>query len=173
MISTTCYSYLDSPIGEIFLLGDGTCLTGLFLPRHKGRPELHDSWKRSDASFVEARQQLSEYFDGQRQQFDLPMKLDGTPHQLRVWQELTRIPFGTTISYGELARRTGNPSASRAVGNANGRNPISIIVPCHRVIGSSGKLTGYGGGLHNKEWLLEWERRTSSPVQDDLFAALA
>ncbi len=103
------------------------------------------------------RDQLAEYFAGERTEFDIPLKLAGTPFQNRVWQELARIPFGVTISYGELARRVGQPTASRAVGSANGKNPISIIVPCHRVIATSGNLTGYGGGLPNKQWLLQHE----------------
>ena len=104
------------------------------------------------------RAQLAEYFAGQRQQFDVPFKRSGTPFQQRVWQELVRIPFGTTITYAQLAQRIGQPTAARAVGHANGRNPISIIVPCHRVIGADGKLTGYAGGIDNKQWLLAWER---------------
>lgn len=103
--------------------------------------------------------QIEEFFAGTRQTFDIPLAPQGTAFQKRVWAELCRIPFGETISYGELARRIGNPAASRAVGHANGQNPISLIVPCHRVIGSNGKLTGYGGGLDLKEKLLHWERR--------------
>ena len=114
--------------------------------------------KQSDAPFAAVREQLAEYFAGERQQFDVPLKLAGTPFQQRVWQELVRIPFGTTITYAQLAQRVGKPTASRAVGHANGRNPISIIVPCHRVIGANGKLTGYAGGVEKKQWLLEWER---------------
>lgn len=102
--------------------------------------------------------QIEEFFSGERLEFDLPLAPKGTAFQKRVWKELCRIPFGETISYGELARRIGNPAASRAVGSANGQNPISVIVPCHRVIGSNGKLTGYGGGLDLKEKLLNWER---------------
>jgi methylated-DNA-[protein]-cysteine S-methyltransferase len=103
--------------------------------------------------------QVAEFFAGKRQAFDFRLAPQGTPFQKRVWMELVKIPFGETISYGELARRVGNPAASRAVGAANGQNPISVIVPCHRVIGSNGKLTGYGGGLPLKEKLLAWERR--------------
>ncbi len=102
--------------------------------------------------------QIEEFFAGERHTFDFPLAPKGTEFQKRVWAELLRIPFGETISYGELARRVGNPAASRAVGSANGKNPISLIVPCHRVIGSNGKLTGYGGGLELKEKLLDWER---------------
>jgi methylated-DNA-[protein]-cysteine S-methyltransferase len=102
--------------------------------------------------------QLRAYFAGQRRTFELPLAPEGTPFQQRVWRELLNIPYGQTISYGELARRLGNPNGSRAVGLANGANPISIVIPCHRVIGSTGKLTGYGGGLKTKQWLLALER---------------
>jgi len=158
MTTTTYYSTIDSPLGQIFLQGDGQLLTGLFMPQHKGWRGPDASWQPSDAPFSIVRQQLAEYFAGERQQFDVPLKLAGTPFQQRVWHELVRIPFGTTITYAQLAQRIGQPTASRAVGHANGRNPISILVPCHRVIGADGKLTGYGGGLDKKEWLLAWER---------------
>jgi methylated-DNA-[protein]-cysteine S-methyltransferase len=158
MTKTNCYSYIDSPLCRIFVQGDGQFLTGLFMPNHKHWAGPDASWRQSDDSFAVVREQLAEYFAGERQQIDVPLKLDGTPFQLRVWQELVRIPFGETISYGQLAQRVGQPTASRAVGHANGRNPISIIVPCHRVIGANGKLTGYGGGIDKKQWLLAWER---------------
>lgn len=157
-MTTTYYTYLDSPIGPICVEGDGDFVTGLHMPQHRHWEGPNATWQQSDSSFKAVRQQLTEYFAGERQQFEVPMKSTGTPFQLRVWEELSRIPFGVTISYAELAQRVGNPSASRAVGSANGRNPISIIVPCHRVIGANGKLTGYGGGLDKKEWLLDWER---------------
>jgi methylated-DNA-[protein]-cysteine S-methyltransferase len=156
---TTYYSNIDSPFGSLFVRGDGQFVTGLFLPQHQGWHGPDDSWQRSDGSFAIVREQLAEYFAGRRQRFDIPVKLIGTMFQQRVWQELLRIPFGTTITYAQLAARVGQPNASRAVGNANGRNPISIIVPCHRVIGADGKLTGYAGGVDKKEWLLAWERR--------------
>lgn len=155
---TTYYTYFDSSLCRIFIQSDGEFVTGLYMPNHKHWQGLDASWQQSEAPFKQVRQQLTEYFAGERQEFDIPTKSTGTPFQLRVWQELSRIPFGVTITYAELAQRVGNPSASRAVGNANGRNPISIIVPCHRVIGANGKLTGYGGGLDKKEWLLDWER---------------
>jgi methylated-DNA-[protein]-cysteine S-methyltransferase len=107
------------------------------------------------------RAQLAEYFAGARQEFDVPLQLGGTPFQQHVWQELLRIPFGVTITYAELAKRVGKPAAARAVGHASGRNPVAIIVPCHRVIGANGKLTGYAGGMDKKEWLLAWERRAT------------
>src|SRR5205807_4847601 len=121
--------------------------------------------------FTRVRKQLAEYFAGERRQFDVPLKLAGTPFQQRVWLELARIPFGTTITYAELAQRLGRPTASRAVGHANGRNPISIIVPCHRVIGADGKLTGYAGGLDKKQWLLAWERQVAAVEPDYSFDA--
>ena len=159
MSTTVYFSHIDSPLGPLFVRGDGQFVTGLYLPNHKHWAGPDASWQLADELFVAVRDQLAEYFAGQRQQFDVPLKLAGTPFQQRVWQELARIPFATTINYAELARRVGQPSASRAVGNANGRNPISIIVPCHRVIGASGKLTGYAGGVERKKWLLDHEAR--------------
>lgn len=155
---TTYFTYLESPLGRICIEGDEEFVTGLYFPHHKWWRGLDDSWRESDEPFHRVREQLAEYFAGERQTFDVPVKLAGTPFQQRVWEQLAQIPFGSTISYGELARRVGNLSASRAVGSANGRNPVSIIVPCHRVIGASGKLTGYGGGIDRKQWLLDWER---------------
>ncbi len=139
------YSELDSPIGLLRLRGTGRGLTGLFMNDHRHGPEAAEQrgWVRDDALFKEARTQLADYFAGRRTTFDLAIDseaLGGTPFQRSVWSELEKIPFGTTISYGELARRIGNPAAVRAVGLANGRNPISIIVPCHRVIGANGTL---------------------------------
>ena len=160
---TTYYSHIDCPLGRLIVQGDGELITGLYLPQHKGWDGPDAAGLQSDVPFIAIRQQLAQYFAGERQQFDVPLKLTGTPFQQRVWQELVRIPFGTTITYAELARRVGKPTASRAVGNANGRNPISILVPCHRVIGGNGKLTGYAGGIDKKESLLAWERAASSP----------
>jgi methylated-DNA-[protein]-cysteine S-methyltransferase len=160
---TICYTYLDTPLGRLLVQGNGVLLTGLFLPNHKGGPSPEASWQQTDAPFAAVRAQLTEYFAGTRQQFEVPLHLGGTPFQRQVWQELLRIPFGETISYAELARRVGKPAAARAVGHANGRNPISILVPCHRVIGADGRLTGYGGGMDKKQWLLAWERRAAAP----------
>lgn len=151
------YTEISSPIGELCVVGDGEHLMGLYMPNHRHWKGLDPTWKKSGEAFVEVREQLEEYFAGTRQVFDVPRKMVGTPFQQQVWEELVKIPLGETISYGTLAARVGNAAASRAVGMANGRNPISIIVPCHRVIGSTGKLTGYGGGMANKEWLLNWE----------------
>ncbi|WP_254510876.1 methylated-DNA--[protein]-cysteine S-methyltransferase [Anatilimnocola floriformis] len=153
----TFYSQFESPVGEITLVGDQKSLLGLYMPAHKHWKGLPSGCQRNDDVLAAAREQLTEYFAGERQEFDLPFRFVGTPFQQRVWQELWKIPFGVTISYAEMARRVGQPTATRAVGAANGRNPISIIVPCHRVIASDGKLTGYGGGMENKRWLLDFE----------------
>jgi methylated-DNA-[protein]-cysteine S-methyltransferase len=149
------YTYLESPIGRLLLTSDGTALTGLYMAPSR-TPQATDGWTEdlTVAPLAATVRQLTEYFDGTRREFDLPLRLQGTPFQTRVWRELTEIPYGQTWSYGQLARRIDKPSASRAVGLANGRNPISILVPCHRVIGADGSLTGYGGGLERKRWLL-------------------
>jgi methylated-DNA-[protein]-cysteine S-methyltransferase len=152
-------SELDSPVGPLLLLGDGRALTGLYMGEHKHLPPLPAGCRRDDKPFREARAQLRAYFAGTRTEFDLPLRSAGSPFQQSVWRGLREIPFGQTESYGALAKRLGNANASRAVGLANGRNPISIIVPCHRVVGATGALTGYGGGLGRKRWLLAHERR--------------
>ncbi len=163
MKTTTYFAELETPIGWLRLRGTKRGLTGIFMENHRHGPEAADQngWCREDRLFTAVREQLAGYFAGRRTTFDVPIDheaLGGTPFQRRVWQELEKIPFGVTISYGELARRIGQPAAVRAVGLANGRNPISIIVPCHRVIGANGTLTGYGGGLERKRWLLEFEQ---------------
>jgi methylated-DNA-[protein]-cysteine S-methyltransferase len=167
----TLYTYYDSPVQPLLLTSDGAALTGLYMVEHRHGPEVGADWiEQPDAlPFAETKRQLNAYFAGQLTEFDLPLAPDGTEFQQKVWQELRRIPYGTTLSYGELARRIGNPNASRAVGLANGRNPISIIVPCHRVIGASGKLIGYGGGLSRKEILLTLEAGGKTPEQISLF----
>lgn len=170
MATTNCYSLCASPLGELVLCGDGERVTGVYLPEHQGWRGIEAQWQRTDAPFEHIRAQLAEYFVGKRQQFDVPLKLVGTPFQKRVWQELQRIPFGHTITYGQLATRLGQPTASRAVGYANGKNPVSILVPCHRVIGASGKLTGYAGGVEKKSWLLDWERQLAGKKAAVLFA---
>lgn len=152
------YTYLESPIGPLLLAGDGVRLSKVGFPNGKGRVAPRDDWRRDDDQFVEARAQLSAYFAGELRSFDLELMPVGSPFQLSVWQALTAIPYGATTSYGELAHRIGRPSASRAVGAANGANPIPIIVPCHRVIGASGALTGFGGGIETKRWLLAHEQ---------------
>lgn len=152
------FCYLQSPIGRLMLTSDGAALTGLYMEPSR-KTQSTDGWSEDAAvpPLAAALRQLTEYFAGTRREFDLPLRLRGTEFQKRVWQELTEIPYGQTWSYGELAKRINNPSASRAVGLANGRNPISILVPCHRVIGADGSLTGYGGGLERKRWLLAHE----------------
>jgi methylated-DNA-[protein]-cysteine S-methyltransferase len=126
---------------------------------------LGSDWERDDhnALLADAKSQLAAYFAGERTEFTMPLAPDGTAFQRKVWSELIKIPYGTTVSYGEVARRIGNPSASRAVGLANGANPIAVIIPCHRVIGTDGKLTGYGGGLDRKQKLLDLETHCARP----------
>jgi len=150
---------MDSPIGRLLLTTDGTALTGLTMDVPGSPPVLAPDAvdDRSVDPLPAVLEQLQEYFAGSRREFDLALHLEGTPFQRRVWTALMEIPYGVTSSYVELARRIGNPQASRAVGLANGRNPISILVPCHRVIGANGSLTGYGGGLERKRWLLAHE----------------
>ena len=155
MTTATATMPLDTPIGRLVLESDGDVLIGLRLPndrRHSRRRDVDDV----PPVLKETASQLDEYFAGERTEFELPMELDGTAFQREVWTELTRIPYGKTISYGELARRVGRPNGPRAVGQANGRNPIPIIVPCHRVLASNG-IGGYGGGLTVKRALLELE----------------
>jgi methylated-DNA-[protein]-cysteine S-methyltransferase len=153
------YRQFPSPIGKLLLTCDGRALTGLFMTRlaEASAPEPGVRWIQDDGPFRTVCNQLTSYFEGDLVTFELDLELSGTPFQRRVWQELRRIPIGLAISYAELARRIGKPGSSRAVGGANGQNPVSIIVPCHRVIGSDGGLGGYGGGLDRKRWLLEHE----------------
>ena len=152
------YDFFDSPIGPLVLVSDGDALIALHLP-HGGAPgHVAPEWERAPARLREAHAQLDAYFAGTLLTFDLALAPRGTEFQRRVWDELTNIRYGDTISYLELARRIGRPSAMRAVGAANGANPIALIIPCHRVIGADGTLTGYGGGLPAKRWLLEHER---------------
>lgn len=155
------YCYMDTPIGELLLAGDDDCLGLIGFPKGKMRHDPEADWIFNEKPFAAARQQLEEYFAGERKDFDLPLHLSGTDFQVQVLQELRRIPYGETTSYGDIAKRIGRPKAMRAVGAANGRNPIPIIVPCHRVIGSSGDLTGFGGGLDTKEALLRLEAENS------------
>lgn len=154
---TTITTSMDSPIGELTLTADGGVLTGVHMNEQRHTPKISAGCRRDDAGLAHVVAQLNAYFAGELTDFDLPMRMGGTDFQSRVWGALCEIPYGETISYGELARRVGSPNASRAVGLANGRNPVAIIVPCHRVIGADGSLTGYGGGLPRKVWLLEHE----------------
>lgn len=153
------YTYIESPLGTLLVTRDEGpgAITGLYLPTGKHAQTVAPGWTRDDDAFADVRAQLAEYFAGTRRDFELPLNASGSPFQKRVWAQLRRIPYGTTTSYGELAAELDPPGFSRAVGSANGRNPISIIVPCHRVVGADGSLTGYGGGLPAKRWLLEHE----------------
>jgi methylated-DNA-[protein]-cysteine S-methyltransferase len=160
MDSRIFYTTLDSPVGALFITSNGEAITELFMEKHKGGPKPIGDWRRDGSLFREAADQLRAYFAGELTEFDLPLATAGAPFQQLVWAELRKIPYGSTVSYGELARRIGAPKAPRAVGAANGSNPISIIIPCHRVIGSNGKLTGYGGGIERKKFLLEFEAET-------------
>ena len=148
---------VDSPVGRLALRSQGGHLTHLVMEDQAHATPAPPGSVRDDGAFAEVVGQLGEYFAGKRTSFDIPMALEGTDFQCRVWSELCSIPYGKTISYGELARRVDNPKASRAVGSANGRNPIAVIVPCHRVIAGDGSLGGYGGGLDRKVVLLELE----------------
>jgi methylated-DNA-[protein]-cysteine S-methyltransferase len=154
---TAIATTMESPIGEITITSLDGVITGVHMHEQRHRPSLPPGCRRDDSALAPVVAQLNSYFAGELTDFDLPMEMVGTDFQRRVWAALCDIPFGETISYGELARRVGNPKASRAVGLANGRNPIAIVVPCHRVIGADGSLTGYGGGLDRKVWLLEHE----------------
>ncbi len=143
---------LDTPVGRMALEAEEGALTALYLPNHPMEPAGEET-----PLLAEGRRQLLEYFAGTRRAFDLPLDPQGTPFRRRVWAALCAIPYGETITYGELARRVGNPKAVRAVGQANHHNPLAILIPCHRVVGAGGSLTGYGGGLPLKRYLLELE----------------
>ncbi|HEV3047232.1 MAG TPA: methylated-DNA--[protein]-cysteine S-methyltransferase [Solirubrobacteraceae bacterium] len=151
------YTTIASPIGELLLLGEDRALCGLYMQRGRRPVRVDRRWRADAAPFAGVIAELDEYFDGRRRRFETPLVMYGSEFERRVWRALREIPYGETTSYGELARTLGQPSAARAVGLANGRNPISVIVPCHRVIGADGSLTGYGGGLERKRTLLELE----------------
>lgn len=166
--NTIHYEDIDSPVGTLRLVADQQGLREIRFEHERDPGATPPDWVRSHAALAFARIQLGEYFSGKRRHFDLPLHPIGTPFQRTVWAALGDIPYGTTISYGELARRIGKPQAMRAVGAANGRNPLSIVLPCHRVIGADGSLTGYGGGLPIKRHLLALEAQTA---RGDLFSA--
>jgi methylated-DNA-[protein]-cysteine S-methyltransferase len=154
----TYHTTIESSIGPLLLTSDGTSLTGVNMTDQSHGPISGDWVEDPEAvPLPEAKRQLDAYFTGSLTGFDLPLAPAGTAFQQRVWAELAKMPYGATVSYGEIAERIGNPKAMRAVGLANGRNPISIVIPCHRVIGANGKLVGYGGGLPRKQWLLAHE----------------
>ena len=153
------HSVMDTPIGPLTLVESDGALVAVLMDGHKSPPVPESAWGDPvDDALPEATRQLSEYFAGERTSFDLPLAPSGTDFQKEVWAELAAIPYGETRSYGQLAIAVGRPGASRAVGLANGRNPLSIVVPCHRVVGSDGKLTGYSGGPERKQFLLDLER---------------
>jgi methylated-DNA-[protein]-cysteine S-methyltransferase len=157
------YRTLESPVGTLTVAGDGTVVTDLRMTDQTHEPVGRASWRHDPTAFVDAVEQLHAYFDGELTRFDLALRMEGSGFQRSVWDALGEIPYGETTSYGEIARRVGKPGAARAVGLANGQNPIAIIVPCHRVIGADGSLTGYGGGLDRKVTLLELERDHFTP----------
>jgi methylated-DNA-[protein]-cysteine S-methyltransferase len=158
--TSTRHTTVASPIGELLLLRDDRGLTGLFMDAGRHAPPSLEGSRGDPAAFSDVAAQLAAYFAGELTAFDLPLAPSGSPFQLEVWAALRTIPYGETRSYVDIARQIGKPSGSRAVGLANGRNPISIIVPCHRVIGANGSLTGYGGGLDRKRTLLDLESST-------------
>jgi methylated-DNA-[protein]-cysteine S-methyltransferase len=158
------YCYFDTPIGELLLAGEAESLSMIGFPKGAMRRDPEADWIYNEVPFENARVQLAEYFSGERKEFDLPLLLSGTEFQVSVLEALQEIPYGETASYGDVAKRIGRPKAVRAVGAANGRNPIPIIVPCHRVIGSSGDLTGFGGGLDTKAALLRLEAENSGAL---------
>ncbi|MEM7096656.1 MAG: methylated-DNA--[protein]-cysteine S-methyltransferase [Pseudomonadota bacterium] len=162
------YTFVESPIGPLMLSGDKHKLTGLYFSSGSKARGADDSWERYDEPFRSATKQINEYFAGKREVFELDLEPAGTKFQLEVLNALRTIPFGETCSYADIARQIGRPKAVRAVGAANGNNPIALIIPCHRVIGSNGSLTGFGGGLEAKQYLLEHETRHSG-----LFAGLS
>jgi methylated-DNA-[protein]-cysteine S-methyltransferase len=162
------YARHESPVGPLLLAGDGVALKVIGFSEGKGRVDRDPRWRRDPRALAEAARQLDEYFAGTRRAFDLRLAPSGTPFQLSVWRELQTIPYGDTWSYRDLAIALGNGLAVRAVGLANGRNPIPIVVPCHRVIGSDGSLTGFGGGLEAKRYLLDLERRVAHPAAQQL-----
>jgi methylated-DNA-[protein]-cysteine S-methyltransferase len=158
MTSTTT---IDSPIGPLTLIADDGVLTGLTMADQRHAPAVDTAWKEDRRLFGDVIDQLEAYFAGSLTTFSVAMRPEGTEFQRAVWQALTTVPYAVTASYGDIARQVGRPNAFRAVGQANGRNPIAVIIPCHRVIGSSGDLTGYGGGMARKVWLLDHERKVA------------
>ncbi|MEU4096007.1 methylated-DNA--[protein]-cysteine S-methyltransferase [Streptomyces sp. NPDC026673] len=159
-MSARTHTLIDSPVGPLTLVATDGVLSGLYMTGQRHRPPEESFGERHDPAgspFARAAEQLGAYFAGELTAFDLPLDLRGTPFQQRVWAGLRAIPYGTVMTYGQLADKLGSPGASRAVGLANGRNPVGVIVPCHRVVGASGGLTGYGGGLERKRYLLDLE----------------
>jgi methylated-DNA-[protein]-cysteine S-methyltransferase len=162
------YAVVQTPIGDVVVWGEDQTLAGLGFADSPKSARIDPAWPRDDAAFARVAEQLAAYFGGQLTQFDLTLATGGTLFQRRVWDALRDIPYGATTTYAELAVELGDPRAVRAVGTANGRNPISIVIPCHRVVGSDGSLTGYGGGLPRKRWLLAHEQANLFPRGDPL-----
>jgi methylated-DNA-[protein]-cysteine S-methyltransferase len=158
----TSHTVIDSPVGALTLVGRGGALAGVYFRHHWYRPDPATFGPRDDAGFATAARQLAEYFAGERTAFDLPVHAEGDEFQHAVWRRIAAVPYGATTTYGDLARELGDPALARDVGAAVGRNPLSIVVPCHRVVGKGGKLTGYAGGLRRKQFLLDLEGRSSS-----------
>jgi methylated-DNA-[protein]-cysteine S-methyltransferase len=164
------YAVIPTPIGNLVAWGEERRLLGLDFADARTARRVETSWQRDDSAFRQVAEQLDAYFAGELMRFDVALDTRGTPFQRRVWDALQAVPYGTTTTYGALAALIGEPRAIRAVGAANGRNPISVIVPCHRLVGADGSLTGYGGGLDRKRWLLEHERGASAANAEPGFA---
>jgi methylated-DNA-[protein]-cysteine S-methyltransferase len=164
MVAT--HTTVDSPIGELTLVAEHGRLIGLYFPHHWYKPDPARLGTRDDAGFDEAKRQLAEYFTGERRRFDLPLDARGDAFQRRVWTLIERIPYGKTTTYGDLARELGDPALAKDVGAAVGRNPLCVLVPCHRVVGNHGQLTGYAGGLRRKRYLLDLETSTMAGSAD-------
>ena len=159
------FAYMDSPIGRLCLSGNESGLTRILFEHEETKASADSAWIEDTNNFQEPIQQLTEYFCGERQTFEIPLSPNGTPFQKSVWGKLQLIPYGETTTYGEIADALDNPNGSRAVGTANGQNPIPILIPCHRVIGSDGSLTGYAGGIEIKDFLLKLERKHAQSGQ--------
>jgi methylated-DNA-[protein]-cysteine S-methyltransferase len=173
MSRSTTYTKVESPVGPLTLVAEGDALVGLYFANAPLAAAPPAAWVHDERRLGAAAAQLAEYFAGERTAFDLPLAPHGTPFQRAVWDALLEIPFGETASYGELARAIGKPAASRAVGAANGRNPLAIVIPCHRVIGADGSMTGYGGEIARKRALLELEARVKARAQPALLISAA
>lgn len=159
---TAVWATIDSPVGEILVIGDGEAVTHLYMTGEGGHGRDERPGRNDPAALADALEQLEQYFAGERTEFDLPLRPQGTEFQRSVWHALEQIPYGETRSYGQIAAAVGRPKAARAVGMANNRNPISVFIPCHRVVGADGALVGYGGGMSRKVWLLDHEAERSA-----------
>ncbi len=154
---TTYFDTMDSPVGALLFVSEGEGISGIYMEEHRRGPRGAHDWRPNPEIFTAAKQQLAEYFRGERTEFDIELAPRGTEFQQRVWAALRTVPFGETVTYAELAQMAGVPGSARAAGGANARNPVSIVVPCHRVVGSNGTLTGYAGGIERKRDLLAHE----------------